>query len=109
MAVNVAFITPTASYPTVAEITSVGTTWQAIAPPVLEGGMYWEVQSSSALYLSWGSASDDGGSVANRHKVTTTAGEARSYAITPEVGKRAHLLVAAQSGTATINVMLGRS
>lgn len=106
MAVNVSFTATQTAYPKVLQIASIGTTWQAVKMPSTPGPWNILVTASAAFYVSWGSASDDGGAVGHSHAVA--AGGALSQDLSPEDGKRAHLLLAAQSGTMTANISLGR-
>lgn len=109
MAVNIVFtaVSP-ATYPVSAKISSVGTTWQAIAPPTDVGAFEWLISGTGAIYFSEGGAADDGGTVVNYARHAITSETPFTLALTPEPGKRAHLLVAAQSGTVTINAQLKR-
>lgn len=109
MAVNTAFTTTApATYPISALVAGVGTTWQAFAPPTDVGEFEWLISGSAAIYFCEGAASDDGAAVTNyaRHAVASETPFALS--LTPEPGKRAHLLLAAQSGTASMRVQLKR-
>lgn len=106
MAVNVTLTAEQTAYPKVLQITGIGTTWQAVAMPTAPGPWNILVTASAAFYVSWGSATDDGGAVVHSH--TVAAGGSINQDLSPEDGKRSHLLLAAQSGTMTANITLGR-
>lgn len=106
MAVNVALTTEQTTYPKVTQIASIGTTWQAVAMPTTPGPWNILITASAAFYVSWGAAADDGGAVGHSHAVA--AGGSLSQDLSPEDGKRSYLLLAAQTGTMTANITLGR-
>lgn len=109
MAVNTTFTRVNPSiYPVGVALANVGTTFQAFAPPTDDGRFEWLISGSAALYFCEGSAADDGGTVSSYPRHAMAAETPFTLAITPEVGKRAHLLIAAQTGTITANVQLKR-
>ncbi len=107
MAVNTALVSA-GSFPVSTRIATVGTTWQAVQAPALGGTMAWAITADAAIYVDFGSAADDAQAIGTHGRSAHLANVEASYPMPAVPSERAHLLVAAQSGTANVTIKVLR-
>jgi len=98
-------LSATTTFPKVHFISTAGTTQQEITLPA--GKLRVSVGSASALYVAWESVSD--GAAMPTNKVSVAAANILSFDLSHSSQDRAtKLAVAAQTGTANIEIILER-